>query len=114
MRDDFSEPIKRRIAARASHRCSNPECGASTSGPQLDPSGTLNVGVAAHIHAASEGGPRYLAEMSAKERGSATNGLWLCQSCAKLVDNDAARFTVNLFATGSTTRRRVPFALSER
>ena len=96
MRDDFSEPIKRRIAARAGYRCSRPECGASTTGPQLDSLGTLNVGVAAHIHAASVGGPRYLPEMSAEKRSSAANGIWLCQTCGKLVDNDGKRFTADI------------------
>jgi hypothetical protein len=93
MRDDFPEPIKRRIAARAGYQCSRPECGASTAGPQLDSRGALNVGVAAHIHAASEGGPRFLPEMSTEKRSGAENGVWLCQTCGKLVDNDPTRFT---------------------
>jgi hypothetical protein len=32
--------------------------------------------------------------MSPEDRKSATNGIWLCQTCGKLVDNDAARYTV--------------------
>jgi hypothetical protein len=93
MRDDFPEATKRRIATRAGHCCSRPECGAATSGPQLDPHGTLNVGVAAHIHAASEGGPRFSQEMSPSQRSAAGNGLWLCQTCAKLIDNDPLRYS---------------------
>ncbi len=34
--------------------------------------------------------------MSDKERRSAANGIWLCQTCAKLVDNDEERYTVAL------------------
>jgi hypothetical protein len=96
MRDEFSEPIKRRIAARAGHLCSRPECGAARCGPQVDEEGILNVGVAAHIHAASEGGPRFLAEMTPNDRSSAENGVWLCQNCAKLIDNDVRRFSAEV------------------
>jgi hypothetical protein len=32
--------------------------------------------------------------MSPEERSSIDNGIWLCQSCAKLVDSDAQRFPV--------------------
>jgi len=48
--------------------------------------------VAAHITAASTGGPRFDAALSPENRASAANGIWLCQNCAKLVDNDALRF----------------------
>jgi hypothetical protein len=92
MRDDFSEPVKRTIANRAGNHCSRPGCGALTSGPQVDPAKSLNVGVAAHISAASPGGPRYDPNLSAEARQHPDNGIWLCQTCAKLVDNDAIRF----------------------
>lgn len=96
MRDDFTEDIKRAIANRVANRCSNPECRAVTSGPQLDPAKTLNVGVAAHITAASAGGPRYDPSLSSEHRSQASNGIWLCQTCAKLVDNDPLRYTAHL------------------
>lgn len=91
-RDEFPESVKRAIALRVNNRCSNPSCGASTSGPQLEPERSLNIGVAAHITAASPGGPRYDPNLSEEERASAANGIWLCQNCAKLVDNDTRRF----------------------
>lgn len=50
--------------------------------------------VGAHITAASPGGPRYDDSLSAEVRRSAVNGIWVCQSCAKLIDNDDSRFTV--------------------
>jgi hypothetical protein len=59
MSDEFLDPVKKALAARVGHRCSNPECRAATSGPQDDPARPVNVGVAAHITAASPGGPRY-------------------------------------------------------
>jgi len=65
-----------------------------TSGPHDDPTRAINVGVAAHITAASLGGPRYDLALSPEERGSVDNGIWLCQTCGKLVDSDDSRFTV--------------------
>jgi hypothetical protein len=96
MSDDFSEPVKRALASRVGNLCSNPNCRALTSGPQDDPAKAVNLGVAAHITAASSGGPRYDAELLPEERSGPSNGIWLCQNCAKLVDNDATRFTVEL------------------
>jgi hypothetical protein len=66
MRDDFSEDIKRALAARVANQCSNPDCRAVTSGPQTDPSKAVNVGVAAHITAASPGGPRHDPELRSR------------------------------------------------
>ena len=91
-RDDFLEPIKRALAARVNHRCSNPDCGAPTSGPQVEPGKAVNVGVAAHIAGAAPGGPRYDPTMTAQQRADIANGVWLCQTCAKLIDNDPVCF----------------------
>jgi hypothetical protein len=91
-RDDFPEPTKRALAARVNHRCSNPACGAQTSGPQVEPAKALNVGVAAHITGAAPGGFRYDATLTPEERAGIANGVWLCQTCAKIVDNDRCAF----------------------
>jgi hypothetical protein len=93
MRDDFPEEVKRAVASRVGYRCSRPDCRASTTGPQVDPSKALNVGVAAHITAASPGGPRYNAALTSEQRRHPNNAIWLCQNCGKLVDNDQAGFT---------------------
>src|ERR1044071_8555018 len=93
MRDDFTEDVKRAVAARVGYGCSSPTCRAPTSGPQVDSSKSLNVGVASHITAASPGGPRYDPALTPEERRHADNAIWLCQTCGKLVDNDKLRFT---------------------
>lgn len=93
MRDDFSLEVKKTVAARVNYSCSNPSCRAPTSGPQVDPSKALNVGVAAHITAASLDGPRYNPGLTPGQRKHANNAIWLCQTCGKLIDNDQARFT---------------------
>jgi hypothetical protein len=95
-RDEFPHAVRLNIAARAGHQCSFPDCRAPTAGPQLDDRRSVNVGVAAHISAASLGGPRFDASMSSESRTSAANGIWLCQTHAKLVDNDPSRFATDL------------------
>lgn len=94
-RDDFSESVKRLLSARVAGRCSHPECGQITSGPQVDPKKALNIGVAAHITAASPDGPRYDPTLTPEQRKDITNGIWCCQNHGKLVDNDATRYTVD-------------------
>jgi len=95
-RDEFSELTKRILAARVANRCSNPDCRAQTSGPQIDDSKAVNVGVAAHITAAALGGPRYDPTLSSEQRSDIFNGVWLCQNCAKLVDNDPNLYSADI------------------
>ncbi len=94
MRDDFSAKTKDLLARRVGFRCSNPGCRQLTVGPQVDPSGAVNVGVAAHITAASPVGPRYDSTLTREQRAAPENGIWLCQTDGKLVDNDRVRHTV--------------------
>ncbi|HEV2256933.1 MAG TPA: hypothetical protein VGS06_27695, partial [Streptosporangiaceae bacterium] len=93
MRDEFPSAVKTVLTQRTAGRCSNPDCGAVTSGPGLDPASVVNVGVAAHITAASRGGPRYDPALTPAERIAALNGIWLCHTCGKLVDTDTTRYT---------------------
>jgi hypothetical protein len=94
MRDDFPTGVKEELAKRVGYLCSNPGCRQSTSGPQSKPSGTVNIGVAAHITAASPNGARYDSSLSSEQRAASANGILLCQTCAKLVDSDPFRYTV--------------------
>src|SRR5712691_4284186 len=75
MRDDFPTAVKGTLARRVGMHCSNPECRKLTSGPREDPSQAVNIGVAAHITAASPGGPRYDPSLTPEERRSASNGM---------------------------------------
>lgn len=102
MRDDFPLPVKDTLSKRVASRCSNPGCRQPTSGPQEDTAKTINLGVAAHITAASAGGPRYNPELTAEARSSPANGIWLCQKCAKLVDNDEERYAVEILQRWKT------------
>jgi len=95
-RDDFNNPTKQILARRVGHRCSNPNYRKNTSGPQEDAVKAVNIGVAAHITAASTGGARFDPAMSPEKRKSQNNGIWLCQNCAKLIDSDARRYSTDL------------------
>jgi hypothetical protein len=103
MRDDFSQAVKRTLSQRVASVCSNPECRASTTGPQTDVAKAVNVGVAAHITGASLDGPRFDPTMSNNERKSVGNGIWLCQNCAKLIDSDIDVYTSGRLWSWKTT-----------
>ena len=92
-RDDFPEGTKRALAQRVGYLCSNPSCRAHTTGPQANAAKSISVGVAAHITAAAPGGPRFNPQLDDAQRKNATNGIWLCQNCAKLIDSDPAIYT---------------------
>jgi len=98
VRDDFTKRTVTEIAKGVAYRCSNPECRRPTVGANAAQDGTIIIGVAAHICAASPGGPRYNAAQTSEARRSKENGLWLCQNCGRLVDADSERFAVEQLA----------------
>ena len=93
--DNFSQPVKTELSLRAAHFCSNPRCLRLTAGPRSGVLRGLATGHAAHICAASPGGPRYDPDQSEAERRSAANGLWLCRECGDMVDKDDGGFSVD-------------------
>jgi hypothetical protein len=95
-RDEFLVSVKRILASRVGNICSKPSCASLTIGPNEDVNKSTSIGVAAHITAASEGGPRYNSALSNVERASIENGIWLCQNCAKEIDADVGLYPVDL------------------
>lgn len=95
-RDDFSRQTIEILAKRVTYCCSNPECRKATIGPNVNKNKATSIGVAAHIKAAAPGGPRYDENMTSEERSDISNGIWLCQSCSKLIDANPERYPVNL------------------
>jgi len=96
MSDDFNKGTKEVLFKRARGKCSNPTCRRETSLAHSEPNKAVNLGEAAHITAASPGGPRYDPALSVEERKAPSNGIWLCETCAKLVDSDSPKYTVEL------------------
>jgi hypothetical protein len=93
-RDDFDADVKIALAKRASYFCSM--CRAVTVGPSQEHElASTNVGVAAHISAAAPGGRRYDSTLTKGQRKSIGNGIWLCQTHAKLIDDDEVTWTTS-------------------
>ena len=84
------------MAKRVGYLCSNPDCRCLTVGAAASHDGIINIGVAAHITAAAEGGPRYAPTLTSEQRRHHTNGIWMCQTHGKAVDSDAGHFTVEM------------------
>jgi hypothetical protein len=94
-RDEFSSDTKDLLGKRAGYICSHPSCHQLTVGPSKDrKSGLTMVGVAAHITAAEKGGPRYDPDISSEERASESNGIWMCQTHGKAIDDTPGRHSV--------------------
>lgn len=93
--DDFNENTKTKLKGRVANRCSNPTCRVITSGPAGEDR-VNNTGIAAHITAASPGGPRYNPHLTSAERSSFDNGIWLCLICASKIDRDVDLYPVEV------------------
>lgn len=94
-RHEFSTRTKRYVALRAGYHCSFPKCQRLTVGPSDESSERhVIIGEAAHICAASPGGPRYVAAMSEAQRRHIDNAIWLCVHHARLIDREASVYTI--------------------
>lgn len=93
---NFTQKTKRLLAHRVGHVCSNPECQAPTSGPGHEPTKSVTAGDAAHITAASPGGPRHDSSLTPEQRRGYDNGIWLCVTHARIIDQDDSCHTVDL------------------
>lgn len=96
-RDDFTQDTIRKAAGRVGYRCSFPGCPNATIGASMENTSKTSItGVAAHICAAAEGGPRYNKNMTIEERRGVENCIWLCQTHSKLIDTDVNTYTVEV------------------
>lgn len=96
MSDKFSQNTVTQLAKRAGYICSNPKCNRMTIGPSKNADNSIIAGIASHIRAGSEGGPRYDANQTSQQRKSITNGLWLCGTCSYMIDkNNGADYSVS-------------------
>lgn len=90
-RINFPKETVRQIAFEAHLFCCNPECCRFTSYSTSD--GKVRaIAEAAHVNAASDGGPRPGDVRTEEELKSATNGIWLCKICHARIDADSSQF----------------------
>lgn len=96
-RHNFSPKVIKLLAERAMFKCSAPGCSRQTHKPNKDKTKpNILTGKAAHICAASPGGPRYDGSMSEAERTSIDNGIWLCGHHADLIDREVENHPAEL------------------
>ncbi|MEI9996408.1 MAG: hypothetical protein WDM91_17555 [Rhizomicrobium sp.] len=93
---EFSKQTIETLTKRAGNLCSNPDCGALTSGPADVSDRSVTIGEAAHIYGRLPASARYRKEMTNAERADSTNAIWLCRNCHKLADADAGRFPADV------------------
>ena len=93
---DFIQKTKEILAKRAGQICSNPECRNPTSGPHSEDDKAINLGEAAHIRAARRSQARFDQNMTDHERSNIRNGIWLCRKCARKIDLDERKYTVEV------------------
>ena len=92
MRHNFPQNVVSKVAERAAYICSNPACHRVTIGPDKSTSHhSIKTGEAAHICAASSGGPRYDMSQSEAERKGINNAIWLCGACSDLIDKNGGK-----------------------
>lgn len=98
MRDDFTKATRDALAARAGHHCAFPGCTNITHGPSDESDRSVSsTGMACHISAASAGpgARRYNPSMTAEQRCSINNGIWMCYTHGKLIDTDEFRYSIS-------------------
>lgn len=100
---DFSQKDIDILARRSALRCSNPDCDKLTNGPNVEAAKYTNIGEAAHIYGKRPDAARYRKEMSDQERGTISNGIWLCRDCHGLIDKDPQRFPPTLLLAWKDT-----------
>lgn len=90
--DAFPPSVKDALTKRASYICSNPDCRNHTIAPTVSSSSEWTyTGKAAHITAASPGGPRYDPSLTSEERSGVSNGVFLCSNCAEMIDKNQGK-----------------------
>ena len=94
-RDNFTKKTVEILAKRVGYLCSNPDCRRHTIGPNEDLEKTTIIGVAAHVTAASQGGPRFDENLTTEQRINIDNAIWLCSNCSTLIDKDKDKYSVS-------------------
>lgn len=91
--NEFTRRTKYHLARSVNYLCS--KCGCHTSGPKRGAPSSMTIGKAAHISAASPGGPRYDGSLTPEQRRHYGNGIWMCSNHASLIDEDWQSYSID-------------------
>jgi len=108
--NDFSDATKRTLAERVAWRCSFAGCGIITVGP--DPNNLekrRTTGKAAHIIAASSKGPRGNDLITSDSLKHISNGIWMCDIHAGLIDSAARNYSEETLRKWKIEAERIAF-----
>ncbi|MBR6983923.1 MAG: hypothetical protein IKH75_10450 [Ruminococcus sp.] len=104
-RNDFPASVKQMLCLSVSGHCSI--CGTCTTWVDGGTTKKENIGEAAHIEAAAEGGPRYNPYQTEEQRASFDNGIWLCSNCHTIIDSNPDHYTVGLLRAYKANAMRI-------
>lgn len=94
LRDRVPQAQEKVVISRSGNKCAYPDCGLQlTIDPKNPGDRPKATGKVAHIAAASPGGPRYDETMTAAERGSASNLIYLCGPHHDVIDTQVEYHT---------------------
>lgn len=104
LRDRVPPAQERVVVSRSGNKCAYPGCGLDlTIDPRAEGDRPKATGKVAHIAAASPGGPRYDPSMTAAERGSAQNLIYLCGPHHDAVDTQLQYHTREFLSEAKRT-----------
>lgn len=108
---NFGKEVRRMAYIVSRGKCNNPICG-----KKVVETGKYHTGEAAHIYAASPGGPRYDKDMTNEERRNINNCLLLCRSCHRLIDDPetSGYFDAELLKSWRPLHRLIEFSDESR
>ncbi len=94
----YSDRTIKRLFARSQNQCAMPKCiGRMVVGETV-------IGEICHIRARRKNGPRFDPNLTPAERNAYENLLLLCPTCHKLVDRNAATYSVDLLTDIKTVQ----------
>lgn len=92
MSHEFLPAVKKHLRTAVGFYCSAPHCGKQTNVFNRERLLEQYDGDAAHIYGANPGSARYADLPSGWKRDGAENGIWLCATCHRQVDQNAVLF----------------------
>ena len=100
--------IEKNLALRSGNTCAYPACGKELTLDSLHPDDDSKViGKAAHIAAASAGGPRFDPQMTDRQRSSIENLLFLCGDHHDAVDSQLSHHTTEFLLNAKTAHEKL-------